>query len=130
MACPNSTAANTSSASGQSGLYVTEVARDGATFKLVSDTKLVEPPRAANSVRCKFPSRPTVPCSSPTGLTAVGRSKVAGCRLASLLPEAKPAARILDEKKANEEELLTALGHSDRDQRLRAQVTLSERFTV
>ena len=33
---------------GKSGVFVTEVARDGATFKLVSDTKLIEPEKGAD----------------------------------------------------------------------------------
>ncbi len=49
MACRSNIAANTSSASGaKPGIFVTEVARDGATFKLVSDTKLIEPDKGGD----------------------------------------------------------------------------------
>jgi putative membrane-bound dehydrogenase-like protein len=110
---------------GKAGLYVTEVARDGATFKLVSDTKLVEPAKGGEF----RPMQISVAADGSLLVTDWGYGgwkspRVAGAVWHLYWPEAKPAQRLKDEGKASIDELIAALGHPDRDQRLRAQMML------
>lgn len=114
---------------GKAGLYVTEVARDGTTFKLVSDTKLVEPAKGGEF----RPMQVSVAADGSLLIADWGYGgwkspRVAGAVWRLYWPEAKPAQRLKDESKAGVEELIAALGHPDRDQRLRAQVDLTKRI--
>lgn len=116
---------------GKAGLYVTEVARDGATFKLVSDTKLVEPAKGGEF----RPMQISVAADGSLLIADWGYGgwkspRVAGAVWRLYWPEAKPAPRLKDETKAGVDELVAALGHPDRDQRLRAQVALIDRGVV
>jgi len=113
---------------GKAGIFVTEVARDGATFKLVSDTKLIEPEKGGDF----RPMQLSVAADGSLLIADWGYGgwkspKVAGAIWRLYWPEAKPAPRLKDESKATVEELLAALGHPDRDQRLRAQESLVQR---
>jgi putative membrane-bound dehydrogenase-like protein len=110
---------------GKAGLFVTEVARDGATFKLVSDTKLVEPAKGGEF----RPMQIAVAADGSLLIADWGYGGWKGPRVAGAVwrlywPEAKPAPRLKDESKANVDDLIAALGHPDRDQRLRAQTSL------
>jgi len=110
---------------GKAGIFVTEVARDGATFKLVSDTKLIEPDKGGDF----RPMQISVAADGSLLIADWGYGgwkspKVAGAIWRLSWPEAQPAPRLKDESKATVEELLAALGHPDRDQRLRAQTAL------
>ena len=107
---------------GKSGVFVTEVARDGATFKLVSDTKLIEPEKGGDF----RPMQLSVAADGSLLIADWGYGgwkspRVAGAIWRLSWPEAKPAPRLKDESKATVEELIAALGHPDRDQRLRAE---------
>jgi putative membrane-bound dehydrogenase-like protein len=113
---------------GKAGVFVTEVARDGATFKLVSDTKLIEPEKGADF----RPMQLSVAADGSLLIADWGYGgwkspRVAGAIWRLSWPEAKIAPRLKDESKASVEELLAALGHPDRDQRLRAQAEVSKR---
>ncbi len=113
---------------GKSGLFVTEVVRDGATFKLVKDTPLVQ-------TDGKVDFRPLEVSIANDGSLLIAdwgwggwkADRKAGTIWRLSWPEAKPAARLLDESKATAEELTAALGHVDRGQRLRAQWELAKR---
>lgn len=113
---------------GKAGLFVTELARDGATFKLVSDTKLVEPDKGGEF-------RPMQIAVAADGALLIAdwgyggwkSPRVAGAVWRLYWPEAKPAPRLGDESKANVDELIAALGHPDREQRMRAQWALSRK---
>jgi putative membrane-bound dehydrogenase-like protein len=113
---------------GKAGLYVTEVVRDGATFKLVSDTKLVEPAKGGEF----RPMQISVAADGSLLIADWGYGgwkspRVAGAVWRLYWPEAKPAPRIKAEDKAGPNELIAAMGHPDRDQRLRAQAELTKR---
>jgi putative membrane-bound dehydrogenase-like protein len=113
---------------GKAGIFVTEVARDGATYRLVSDTKLIEPDKGGDF----RPMQISVAADGSLLIADWGYGgwkspKVAGAIWRLSWPEAKPAPRLADESKATVEELLAALGHPDRDQRLRAGNSLVER---
>ena len=110
---------------GKAGLYVTEVARDGATFKLVSDTKLVEPAKGGEF----RPMQISVAADGSLLIADWGYGgwkspRTAGAVWRVYWPELKPAPRLQDESKASVAQLVGALGHADRDQRLRAQFAL------
>jgi putative membrane-bound dehydrogenase-like protein len=113
---------------GKAGIFVTEVARDGATFKLVSDTKLIEPEKGGDF-------RPMQISVAADGSLLIAdwcyggwkSPRVAGAVWRLYWPEARPARRI-SEGAAKTEELVAALGHPDRDQRLRAQFALLAKF--
>jgi putative membrane-bound dehydrogenase-like protein len=110
---------------GKAGVFVTEVARDGATFKLVSDTKLIEPDKGGDF----RPMQLSVAADGSLLIADWGYGGWKSPRIAGAIwrlswPEAKPAPRLKDESKATVEELTAALGHSDRDQRLRAEYAL------
>lgn len=113
---------------GKAGVFVTEVARDGATFRLVSDTKLIEPEKGGDF----RPMQLSVAADGSLLIADWGYGgwkspRVAGAIWRLSWPEAKPAPRLKDESKATVEELLAALGHPDRDQRLRAQWSIIRR---
>jgi HEAT repeat protein len=110
---------------GDRGIYQAKSTRDGATFKLVSDTKLIEPEKGADF----RPMQLSVAADGSLLIADWGYGgwkspKVAGAIWRLSWPEAKPAPRLKDESKATVEELIAALGHPDRDQRLRAQWAL------
>jgi hypothetical protein len=112
---------------GKAALFVTEVARDGATFKLVKDTPLIESGKGVDF-------RPMQVNVAPDGSLLIAdwgwggwkASKREGTVWRLSWADAKPAPRLKDESKASVEELIAALGHPDRDQRLRAQNKLAE----
>ncbi|MGB8169927.1 MAG: HEAT repeat domain-containing protein, partial [Chthoniobacteraceae bacterium] len=113
---------------GKAGVFVTEVARDGATFRLVSDTKLIEPEKGGDF----RPMQLSVAADGSLLIADWGYGgwkspRVAGAIWRLSWPEAKIAPRLKDESKASVEELIAALGHPDRDQRLRAQGALVQR---
>jgi putative membrane-bound dehydrogenase-like protein len=113
---------------GKAGLFVTELAHDGATFKLVSDTKLVEPAKGGEF-------RPMQIAVAVDGSLLIAdwgyggwkSPRVAGAVWRLYWPEAKPAPRLKDESKVSIDELVAALGHPDRDQRLRIQFALMQK---
>lgn len=113
---------------GKSTLFATEVARDGATFKLVKDTPLVQSDG-------KVDFRPMEVSIANDGSLLIAdwgwggwkADRVAGTIWRVSWPEAKPAPRLRDESKATLEELIAALGHPDRGQRMRAQWELASR---
>lgn len=114
---------------GKAGVFVTEVARDGATFRLVSDTKLIEVGAKSAAGTDFRPMQLSVAADGSLLIADWGYGgwkspRVAGAIWRLSWPEAKIAPRLKDESKATIEELLTALGHPDRDQRLRAQAAL------
>ena len=110
---------------GKQALFVTEVARDGATFKLVKDEPLVTAEKGADF-------RPMQIVIAPDGSLLIADWGFGGWKAPKTVgtvwrvswPEAKPAPRLRDESKASIEELIAALGHPDRDERLRAQGAL------
>ncbi len=113
---------------GKGGIFVTEVARDGATFKLVSDTKLVEPEKGGDF----RPMQLSVATDGSLLIADWGYGGWKSPRIAGAIwrvswPEAKIAPRLKDESKASVQELISALAHPDRDQRLRAQGALALR---
>ena len=113
---------------GKGALFVTEVARAGATFKLVSDTKLIEAEKGSDF-------RPMQINVAPDGSLLIADWGFGGWKAPKTVgtvwrlswPEAKPSPRLADESKATVDELIAALGHMDRDQRLRAQGALVEK---
>ncbi len=111
---------------GKGGVFVTEVARDGATFKLVNDTKLVEPEKGGEF----RPMQLSVAADGSLLIADWGYGGWKSPRIAGAIwrvswPEAKIAPRLKDESKASVDELIAALGHPDRDQRLRAEYALA-----
>ena len=107
---------------GKGALHVTEVARDGATFRLVKDEPLIQSEKGADF----RPMEIAVAADGSLLITDWGwggwkAPKTIGTVWRLSWPEAKPAPRLTDESKASVEELLAALGHPDRGQRLRAQ---------
>ncbi|HZJ13872.1 MAG TPA: hypothetical protein VFD27_02425, partial [Chthoniobacteraceae bacterium] len=113
---------------GKGGLFVIEVVRDGATFRFVKNTPLVQSAKGADF-------RPMQISVANDGSLLIADwmwggwkgPKRVGAVWRLSWAEAKPAPRLADESKANVEELLAALGHPDRDQRLRAQLALSKK---
>jgi hypothetical protein len=107
---------------GKSTLFATEVAREGATFKLVKDTPLVK-----SDGKMDFrPMEVTVANDGSLLIADWGWGGWKADRIEGVIwrvswPEAKPAPRLQDEKKATVGELVSALAHPDRGQRLRAQ---------
>ena len=87
---------------GKAGFFVTEVARDGATFKFVKDTKLVEPDKGGEF-------RPMQIAVANDGSLLIAdwgyggwkSPRVAGAVWRLFWPEAKPAPRLQEEGKAS-----------------------------
>lgn len=110
---------------GKGALFSTEVVRDGGTFKLVNDTRVVEGDKGADF-------RPMQVNVAPDGSLLIADWGFGGWKAPKTVgtvwrvswPEAKPVARLKDEAKVSPTELVAALGHPDRDQRLRAQSAL------
>ncbi len=111
---------------GKGGVFVSEVARDGATFKLVSDMKLIEPEKGGDF----RPMQLSVAADGSLLIADWGYGgwkspKRTGAIWRAYWPEAHPASRLGDESKATTEQLIAALAHPDRDQRLRAEYALA-----
>ncbi|HEY2342997.1 MAG TPA: HEAT repeat domain-containing protein, partial [Chthoniobacteraceae bacterium] len=102
-----------------------EVARDGATFRLVNAAPLVR--RGANA---QFhPTRVAVAGDGSLLVCDCGPEKPEDAAEGGAIwrvswPEARPAPRLEDESTLSIPELLAGLRHPDRDQRLRAEYAL------
>lgn len=112
---------------GKAGIFVTEVKRDGATFEFVSDTKLVEPDKGGDF----RPMQISVAADGSILIADWGYGgwkspRTAGAIWRLYWPAAEPAPR-LDEGRSRNDDLVEALGHPDRDKRLRAQGVLVKR---
>ncbi len=114
---------------GQRKLYVIEVAPDGASFKFVSKDDLLTEDKGGNF-------RPMEMYVAADGSLLVADwgfggwksgPKSVGAVWRVSWPDAKPAPRLPDAEKASVEELIKALDHVDRDQRLRAEWALVHR---
>jgi putative membrane-bound dehydrogenase-like protein len=113
---------------GKAGLFATALERDGATFKLASDDKVIEAPKGGEfrPMQCSLAADGSV-LIADWGYGGWKSPRVAGAIWRLSWPEAKIAPRLRDERKVSVEELLAALGHPDRNQRLRAQYELIRR---
>ncbi len=110
---------------GKSGLFLIEVVRDGATFRFVKNTPVLQADKGTDF-------RPMQISVAGDGSLLIADwawggwkgPKTVGTIWRLSWPEAKPAPRLPDENKASIDELLVALTHPDRDQRLRAEYAL------
>ncbi len=113
---------------GKGGLFVIEVARDGATFRFVKNTPLIQ---GGNGIDFR-PMQLSV-ASDGSLLIADWQwggwkgPKTVGTIWRLSWPEAKAAYYLPDENTASVQDLLDTLGHPDRDQRLRAQWALARK---
>ncbi len=113
---------------GKSTVFMTELAREGATFKFVKATTIVQAAKGADF-------RPMELSVAADGSLLIADwqwggwkgPKTVGSVWRVSWPEAKPAPRLKDESKSSVPELIAALGHVDRDQRLRAEWALVKR---
>ncbi len=114
---------------GQRKLYVIEVAPDGASYKFVSKEDLLTEDKGGSF-------RPMQMYVAADGSLLVSDwgfggwksgPKSVGTVWRVSWPEAHPAPRLPDAEKASVEELIKALDHVDRDQRLRAEWALVHR---
>ena len=112
---------------GQRRVSVIDVARDGATFKFVKNDPLL--------IDAGGDFRPMELYVAADGSLLVAdwgyggwkSPKQVGTVWRVTWPGAKPAPRLKDESQASIPELIAALDHPDRDQRLRAEWALSRR---
>jgi putative membrane-bound dehydrogenase-like protein len=112
---------------GKSTVFLTQVEREGATFRLKQDLPI------AKSDGKQVDFRPMELAVAPDGALLVADWGWGGWKAAKVLgsvwriswPEAKPTPRIADDAPAVE--LIDALAHVDRNQRLRAQWALVDR---
>lgn len=108
---------------GKAGVYATELAREGATYKVAKDTALVTVDKGGDF-------RPMQLAVAPDGSLLIADWGWGGWKAPKTLgavwrlswPEARPAPRISDDSPVPK--LVEALGHVDRDQRLRAEFAL------
>ncbi|MDR3401128.1 MAG: HEAT repeat domain-containing protein [Chthoniobacter sp.] len=108
---------------GKSGVFATELAREGATYKVAKDTELVMADKGGDF-------RPMQLAVAPDGSVLIADWGWGGWKAPKTLgsvwrlswPEARPAPRVADD--APVPKLVAALGHVDRDQRLRAEFAL------
>jgi putative membrane-bound dehydrogenase-like protein len=113
---------------GQRKLSVIEVAKNGATFDFVKNEPLLEEDKGGSF-------RPMEMYVAADGSLLVSDWGYGGWKSPKQLgtvwrltwPEAKAAPRLADEAKATIPELVAALNHPDRDQRLRAEWALVHR---
>ncbi|MDB6152693.1 MAG: hypothetical protein JWL90_1146 [Chthoniobacteraceae bacterium] len=111
---------------GQRRVSAIEVARDGATFKFVKNEALVQDGKGGDF-------RPMQLSVAADGSLLIADwqwggwkgPKTVGTVWRVSWPEAHPTPRLKDESKAGIGELIAALGHADRDQRLRAEYALA-----
>ena len=110
---------------GKGGVFVIEVVRDGATFRFVKNTPLIQGGDGIDF-------RPMQLSVANDGSLLIADwqwggwkgPKTVGAVWRLSWPEAKIAPRLKDEGNASIEDLATVLGHPDRDQRLRAELEL------
>ncbi|MEP6672722.1 MAG: PVC-type heme-binding CxxCH protein [Chthoniobacter sp.] len=108
---------------GKSGVYATDLAREGATYKVTKDTALVTADKGGDF-------RPMQLSVAADGSLLIADWGWGGWKAPKTLgsvwrlswPEARPAPRVPDT--APVPPLVAALGHADRDQRLRAEFAL------
>ncbi|EDY16423.1 heme-binding protein [Chthoniobacter flavus Ellin428] len=108
---------------GKAAVYATDLAREGATYKVAKDTSLVNADKGGDF-------RPMQLSVAPDGSVLIADWGWGGWKAPKTLgavwrlswPEARPAPRIADN--APVPKLIEALGHVDRDQRLRAEFAL------
>jgi putative membrane-bound dehydrogenase-like protein len=108
---------------GKSGIYATEMVREGATYKVAKDTAIVSAEKGGDF-------RPMQISVASDGSLLVADWGWGGWKAPKTLgtvwrvswPEARPAPRVADN--APVPKLVEALGHVDRDQRLRAEFAL------
>lgn len=112
---------------GRGMVFRTDVEKEGATFRFAKETPLL----SAKGIDF----RPMELSVAADGSLLVADwqwggwkgNKTVGAVWRVSWPDAKSAARIADESKASASDLVAALGHVDRDQRLRAEWELSKR---
>jgi len=113
---------------GQRRVSVIDVAKDGATFKFVkNDPLLIEDKGGDFRPMELYVAADGSLLVSDWGFGGWKSPKPVGTVWRVTWPEAKPAPRLKDESKASIPELIAALDHPDRDQRLRAEFALSHR---
>jgi putative membrane-bound dehydrogenase-like protein len=109
---------------GQRKLSVIEVAREGAAFKHVKNEALLEDKTGAFRPMELYVAHDGSLLVSDWGFSGWKTPRQVGSVWRISWPNAKPAPRLPDAEKASVADLLTALNHPDRDQRLRAQWAL------
>ena len=113
---------------GQRRVSVIDVVRDGATFKFVkNDPLLIEDKGGEFRPMELYVGADGSLLVSDWGFGGWKSPKQAGTVWRVTWPEAMPAPRIKDEGAASIPELIAALNHPDRDQRLRAEWALKRR---
>ena len=106
---------------GQRRLSVIDVAKDGATFRFVSNEALLEEEKGGSFRPMEiYVAADGSLLVSDWGYGGWKSPKQAGAVWRVSWPGAKPAPRLREEEKASTPELIAALNHPDRDQRLRA----------
>ena len=113
---------------GRGNVFAVEVAREGATFKYASDKIVAQAEKGSDF-------RPMELAVAADGSLLIADwqwggwkgPKTVGALWRVSWPDAKPSQRLADERKAGLAELIAALNHADRDQRLRAEWELVRR---
>jgi len=113
---------------GRGNVFMYDAAREGATFKYGGDKIVVQAEKGTDF-------RPMELAVAADGSLLIADwqwggwkgPKTVGAVWRVSWPDAKPAARLRDETKAPTKELIAALNHPDRDQRLRAEWALVKR---
>src|SRR5258708_278329 len=105
-----------------------DVARDGAPFKFVKNAPLLSEAAGGDFRPMElYVAADGSLLVSDWGYGGWKSPKAVGTVWRVTWPEAKPAARLKDESDAGTSELIAALDHPDRDQRLRAEWALVRR---
>lgn len=112
---------------GQRRLSVIQVARDGAAFKHVKNEALLEGKTGAFRPMELYIAHDGSLLVADWGFAGWKTARPAGSVWRVSWPDARPAPRIPDAETAPAQNLLDALNHPDRDQRLRAQWALAHR---
>ncbi len=112
---------------GQRKLSVIEVARDGAAFKHVKNEALLEDKTGNFRPMELYVAHDGSLLVSDWGFSGWKTPRQVGSVWRVSWPNAKPAPRLPDAEKASVADLVAALNHPDRDQRLRAQWALVHR---
>ncbi len=114
---------------GKGNIAAIEVAREGATFRFVTNTPQSAPGADFRPMQVGVAADGSL-LIADWGWGGWKAPKQLGTIWRLSWPEARPAPRLPDESKASVEELIAALGHPDRDQRLRAQTELVKKGTA